>query len=115
MEVFDRVLRSGYRSFVLTYICTAARFHCGICDKNMTMEARIKCVDCQDNFDLCLSCFCSGKSKGEHLPTHGYRVAGMVSFPLFSEKVRHVMDTLRCDESNDCISVQLTMCMMCMM
>lgn len=66
-----------------------AHFHCDVCGADLTSSFRIRCAECRD-FDLCLHCFCAGRSsagsaagKQGHLNSHAYIPVGRPSFPLF--------------------------------
>ncbi|CDJ44520.1 transcriptional co-activator ADA2-A, putative, partial [Eimeria tenella] len=67
-------------------------YHCDVCGKDISGAFRIKCAECFD-FDLCLSCFCSGRSSSsssssgkqqQHENSHAYIPVGRNTFPLFS-------------------------------
>ncbi|XP_019853085.1 PREDICTED: transcriptional adapter 2-beta-like [Amphimedon queenslandica] len=57
------------------------RYHCSYCGCDITL--RLKCNGCPD-FDLCLECFASGASIGNHMPDHPYQLIDEGSFPLLT-------------------------------
>lgn len=64
-----------------------ARFHCHSCGKNLTMETRIRCAECEsETCDLCLGCFCNANEPGAHSRHHKYQVFSNLHFPLFVPK-----------------------------
>ncbi|KAF9372347.1 Transcriptional adapter ada2 [Podila verticillata] len=58
------------------------KYHCDPCSRNITDTVRIRCAVCSD-FDLCVSCFCTGTELGKHKNWHDYRVMEQHSFPIF--------------------------------
>ncbi|EEB09031.1 SAGA complex subunit Ada2 [Schizosaccharomyces japonicus yFS275] len=60
------------------------KYHCNVCAQDITRSIHIRCVTCTD-FDLCVSCFTSGSSSGDHQPAHPYRVIETNSFPIFND------------------------------
>ncbi|KAG2188775.1 hypothetical protein INT44_003914 [Umbelopsis vinacea] len=63
------------------------KYHCDACSTDVTNTVRIRCADkdCPD-FDLCVTCFCSGAEPVKHKAWHDYRVVKPHSFPIFSEE-----------------------------
>ncbi|KAL7068412.1 putative transcriptional adaptor ADA2 [Cryptosporidium serpentis] len=59
------------------------KFRCDICKKD-TWEFRIRCAECIE-YDLCLECFCEGKTSGEHQSDHAYIPIGRYMFNLLIE------------------------------
>lgn len=70
-----------------------AQFHCDVCGADISGTFRIRCAECKD-FDLCLSCFCSGRTKSssgsssskqqQHKNSHAYIPVGRNRFPVFT-------------------------------
>ncbi|KAI8077696.1 uncharacterized protein BX664DRAFT_343253 [Halteromyces radiatus] len=62
------------------------KYHCDACSNDVTNTVRIRCADknCPD-FDLCVTCFCSGSEPVKHKTWHEYRVVKPHTFPIFSE------------------------------
>ncbi|KAI8068252.1 hypothetical protein BC940DRAFT_221751, partial [Gongronella butleri] len=60
------------------------KYHCDACSNDVTNTVRIRCADknCPD-FDLCVTCFCSGSEPVKHKTWHEYRVVKPHSFPIF--------------------------------
>lgn len=56
---------------------------CECCLAEITKSTYIKCSVCP-TFFMCVNCYCSGKSKGEHLVSHAYQVIDPLNFPLFT-------------------------------
>lgn len=59
------------------------KFRCDVCKKD-TWDYRIRCAECFE-YDLCLDCFCQGKSSGSHKPSHKYIPVGRYTFSLLAE------------------------------
>ncbi|KAK9173206.1 Zinc finger ZZ type family protein [Cryptosporidium meleagridis] len=59
------------------------KFRCDVCKKD-TWDYRIRCAECIE-YDLCLDCFCQGKSSNDHKPNHKYIPVGRYTFNLLSE------------------------------
>ncbi|KAI9020133.1 hypothetical protein CLU79DRAFT_836186 [Phycomyces nitens] len=62
------------------------KYHCDGCSNDVTNTVRIRCADssCPD-FDLCVTCFCSGVEGLKHKTWHDYRIVKPHSFPIFAE------------------------------
>ncbi|KAL8438326.1 hypothetical protein Efla_006696 [Eimeria flavescens] len=70
-----------------------AQFHCDVCGADISGAFRIRCAECPD-FDLCLPCFCSGRTSSssssssskqqQHKNSHAYIPIGRNRFPVFS-------------------------------
>ncbi|KAI9257678.1 hypothetical protein BY458DRAFT_479501 [Sporodiniella umbellata] len=62
------------------------KYHCDACSNDVTNTVRIRCADkdCPD-FDLCITCFCSGAEPVKHKTYHDYRIVKPHNFPIFSE------------------------------
>lgn len=62
------------------------KYHCDACSNDVTNTVRIRCADknCPD-FDLCVTCFCSGSEPVKHKTSHDYRVVKPHTFPIFSD------------------------------
>ncbi|KAI8334219.1 hypothetical protein BC941DRAFT_432391 [Chlamydoabsidia padenii] len=62
------------------------KYHCDACTNDVTNTVRIRCADknCPD-FDLCVTCFCSGSEPVKHKTSHDYRVVKPHTFPIFSD------------------------------
>lgn len=65
-------------------ISNMGKFHCDVCSSDCTRRIRISCAECTD-YDLCVPCFSSGKSSGQHKPWHDYRVIEQHQYPIFDE------------------------------
>ncbi|TRY51879.1 ZZ finger/SANT/SWIRM domain containing protein [Cryptosporidium tyzzeri] len=59
------------------------KFRCDVCKKD-TWDYRIRCAECIE-YDLCLDCFCQGKSSNDHKPNHKYIPVGRYTFNLLTE------------------------------
>lgn len=59
------------------------KFRCDVCKKD-TWDYRIRCAECVE-YDLCLDCFCQGKSSNDHKPNHKYIPVGRYTFNLLTE------------------------------
>ncbi|KAJ1615352.1 ADA2-like protein [Cryptosporidium canis] len=59
------------------------KFRCDVCKKD-TWDYRIRCAECVE-YDLCLDCFCQGKSSSNHRPNHKYIPVGRYTFNLLTE------------------------------
>ncbi|KAF7456077.1 putative transcriptional co-activator ADA2-A [Cryptosporidium felis] len=59
------------------------KFRCDVCKKD-TWDYRIRCAECVE-YDLCLDCFCQGKSSNDHKPGHKYIPVGRYTFNLLTE------------------------------
>ncbi|KAH8585253.1 ADA2 with a ZZ finger [Cryptosporidium sp. chipmunk genotype I] len=59
------------------------KFRCDVCKKD-TWDYRIRCAECVE-YDLCLDCFCQGKSSSDHKPNHKYIPVGRYTFSLLTE------------------------------
>ncbi|OII72281.1 SANT domain- and SWIRM domain-containing protein [Cryptosporidium ubiquitum] len=59
------------------------KFRCDVCKKD-TWDYRIRCAECVE-YDLCLDCFCQGKSSNDHKPNHKYIPIGRYTFNLLTE------------------------------
>lgn len=57
-------------------------FHCDVCLADCTNRIRILCAVCTD-YDLCVPCFASGLSTGDHKPWHDYNVIEQNTYPIF--------------------------------
>ncbi|EPX72053.1 SAGA complex subunit Ada2 [Schizosaccharomyces octosporus yFS286] len=60
------------------------KYHCNVCAQDITRMIHIRCAECAD-FDLCIPCYTSGASLGEHQPSHPYRIIETNSYPIFTE------------------------------
>ncbi|KAK6588248.1 hypothetical protein RS030_6792 [Cryptosporidium xiaoi] len=58
------------------------KFRCDVCKKD-TWDYRIRCAECTE-YDLCLDCFCQGKSSNNHKPDHKYIPIGRYTFNLLT-------------------------------
>jgi transcriptional adapter 2-alpha len=48
------------------------RVHCDSCEKEITKQARVQCVDCPLQVDICVNCFLNLQAFGQHTPQHRY-------------------------------------------
>lgn len=62
----------------------ASQFHCDVCGQDCSNRVRVSCAECSE-YDLCVPCFSSGASSGDHKPYHDYRIIEQPVFPIFSE------------------------------
>ena len=64
------------------------KYICNICSNDITSTVRIRCASKQcPDYDLCVTCFSSGKSNLHHDPrTHAYQVIEPHSIPIFDEE-----------------------------
>ncbi|CAM9135882.1 unnamed protein product, partial [Choristocarpus tenellus] len=62
-----------------------SQISCESCKKDINGLARIRCAECTEKIDVCLSCFSTGAETKRHKSDHPYRVMDSLSFPLFSE------------------------------
>ncbi len=81
------------------------------CGKNLTMETRIRCMECTTETDFCLSCFCAGKEPGPHSKHHKYQVLSNLHFPLFNNKWSAEEEMLLLEGANCCLPAQA--CALC--
>lgn len=68
--------------------------YCLNCQKDLTRNIRITCVDCPNSssaaplaVELCVECFSVGVELGGHKKTHRYSVSDCLAFPLVRERV----------------------------
>lgn len=68
--------------------------YCLNCQKDLTRNIRITCVDCPSNssaapasVELCVECFSVGVEPGGHKKTHRYTVSDCLAFPLVRERL----------------------------
>ena len=57
---------------------------CSYCKRNISLLVRVQCAECSD-FRLCGDCFCTGVTLKPHDPTHSYRLADCLDFPIFAK------------------------------
>ncbi|CAI5756401.1 unnamed protein product [Candida verbasci] len=57
-------------------------FHCDVCSTDCTNRIRIQCAICTD-YDLCVPCFASGSTTGDHKPWHDYQIIEQNTYPIF--------------------------------
>ncbi|CAK9435665.1 uncharacterized protein LODBEIA_P03920 [Lodderomyces beijingensis] len=57
-------------------------FHCDVCSTDCTNRIRLKCAICTD-YDLCVPCFASGSTTGDHKPWHDYQIIEQNTYPIF--------------------------------
>lgn len=62
---------------------SASRYHCDICEVDVTHSFRVRCHVCVD-YDMCVTCFIAGKQSGTHSNDHPYIPIGCRSFPIFT-------------------------------
>ncbi|CAM9928757.1 unnamed protein product, partial [Choristocarpus tenellus] len=62
-----------------------SKIPCESCKKDINGMSRIRCAECIEKINLCLSCFSTGVETKRHKGDHPYRVMDSLSFPLFSE------------------------------
>ena len=60
-------------------------YHCDVCSSDCTNRIRVKCAICSD-YDLCVPCFASGSSSGDHKPWHDYQVIEQNTYPIFDKE-----------------------------
>ncbi|CAN0162413.1 unnamed protein product [Ectocarpus sp. 6 AP-2014] len=58
---------------------------CDSCNKDIKFLCYIRCAECKDVVDLCVSCFFSGSEPRQHKKTHSYRVMDKLHKPIYSE------------------------------
>lgn len=61
-----------------------SQYHCDVCGQDCLNRVRILCAECPE-YDLCVPCFSTGASSGDHKPYHAYRVIEQPVFPIFDE------------------------------
>ncbi|KAK6460523.1 hypothetical protein DFJ63DRAFT_337284 [Scheffersomyces coipomensis] len=64
---------------------TKARlYHCDVCSTDCTNRTRVKCAICND-YDLCVPCFSSGLTTGDHKSWHDYQIIEQHTYPIFEK------------------------------
>jgi transcriptional adapter 2-alpha len=53
-----------------------------VCGKNLLLDARIRCVECSEKLDFCVSCV--GKEIGGHSRTHSFQILSGLGFVVFA-------------------------------
>ena len=57
-------------------------YHCDVCSTDCTNRIRVQCAICTD-YDLCVPCFASGATTGDHKPWHDYQIIEQNTYPIF--------------------------------